>query len=183
MIYLVIALLILFIHWFIISNSLAPWMPSKKKDYARIQELVELQPNQVFYELGCGDGRICRSLAEKYPASTFIGIERDLIMYAYCRAKNLLNSQKNIKYIRKNALHIDLSNADCIYIYGMPSALKKAFRHKFETNLKNGCKIVSYLFPIDPWKPSIVSQPTKKDMKIWVYHMNIEQGISNDELF
>lgn len=43
----------------------APWVPTKPKDVARIFDLVAPSPKDVFYELGCGDGRLTLYFAEK----------------------------------------------------------------------------------------------------------------------
>jgi precorrin-6B methylase 2 len=38
--------------------SFAPWVPTKKRDIVRAIKLSGLQSGEVFYDLGCGDGRV-----------------------------------------------------------------------------------------------------------------------------
>ena len=68
-------------------SSLAPWVVTRKQDLALIQRLADLQPGQVFLELGCGNGRVCSFIARQNPEATVIGIELAYYWYLFSRLR------------------------------------------------------------------------------------------------
>jgi len=55
------------------SKSFAPFVPCKKKELPRIFEVIALKDNEIFYDLGCGDGRVVFYAAQNFPVQA-IGI-------------------------------------------------------------------------------------------------------------
>ena len=45
--------------------SLAPWVPTRSKDFGRINELVRLNKGGIFYEIGCGMAAVSSCIAKK----------------------------------------------------------------------------------------------------------------------
>ena len=56
------------------SNSLAPYVPSPQQIVDRMLEAAQLKPGEMLYDLGCGDGRILVTAAQKYQARA-VGVE------------------------------------------------------------------------------------------------------------
>src|SRR5436190_906790 len=65
--------------------SLAPWVPTRKRDLERILRLAALKSGETFYELGCGDARVARYVARQRPDVHVVGIEMSPILYAIAR--------------------------------------------------------------------------------------------------
>ena len=55
----------------------APWLPTRMKKVRRMLELANVQPGELVYDLGCGDGRVLVTAARRYGAKA-VGIEIDL---------------------------------------------------------------------------------------------------------
>lgn len=57
----------------------------------------------------------------------------------------------------ENAFVHDLSGYDAVYVFLMPETYEK-IRPKFETELKPGARVVSYVWPIPGWEPTRVDE-------------------------
>jgi SAM-dependent methyltransferase len=152
--------------------SLAPWVPTRKKDLQRICELANLQTGENFYDLGCGDGRLVFYTAKNCQANS-VGIELALPFYLYCQIRKWLDKNKNVQFKFKNLFYENLTNADVIFIFAAYSEkITDKLKTKLKTELKPGSRIISYVFPITGWNPKIVSKPTNKDLPIYLYTLS-----------
>lgn len=62
-------------------RKFAPWLPTRNRDIERIVRIMNIQKNDVCYELGSGDGRVSVYLAKESEASV-IGIEVFPLLHA-----------------------------------------------------------------------------------------------------
>ncbi len=151
------------------SFSVAPWLPVFKKDIKRIIRLADLKPGKVIYDLGSGDGRVLIGLANNTDASRVIGYEISFLFYLISYLRILfLGLSKKAEIIFGDFLYRDLSNADVIFFFLTPMAMKK-LKPKFEKELKKGTRILSYNFSIPGWKKIAVDRPNENDMPIHIY--------------
>lgn len=152
----------------IAGMSFAPWVPSRHKDMGRIFKLAALRAGEVFYDLGCGNGRIIFYAARNSPAQA-IGLELSLPLFLICKIRRLLNGRKNTHFKLKNLFKEDLSRADVVYFFGMPKAIKSKLKDKLERELKKGARVISYAFAVPGWTPAIIDKPSKNDVAIYYY--------------
>jgi cyclopropane fatty-acyl-phospholipid synthase-like methyltransferase len=152
--------------------SLAPWVPCRRKDLIRINQLAGLKPGQTFFELGCGDGRVSSFVAQNNPHSKVIGFELALTMYLWAKWKAIFRNTQNLKIKFKDIFKTDLSMANVIYVYGMPKPLANRLFQKLSSELKPGTKIISYVFRIKGFIPQIIDKPHPRDCSIYVYEIN-----------
>jgi hypothetical protein len=152
--------------WTIVS--FAPWVPVLKKDYKRIFDLANLKPGEIFYDLGCGDGRIV-GYASSHFSGVAIGVELQFPLFVVCKIRQLLLRNKNLFFKNKNLFDEDLSKADVVYVFGIPRTLAHKVKEKFQKELKPGARVISYLFSIEGFVPESVSRPLKSDNSIYVY--------------
>ena len=148
--------------------SFAPWVPSRSRDLARIFKLADLKEGQVFYDLGCGDGKVVIYAAKHYKVQS-IGLEISLPLYLFCRFRQLLEKNGKVIFKLKNLFKENLSSADVVYFFGIPSSLNEAFSAKLKKELKPGAKVISYAFKLHNWTPEIVDKPSNKDLPINLY--------------
>lgn len=150
--------------------SLAPWIPTWAKDLERLNKFSNLKKGQNFLEVGCGDGRVSRYIADKNTDCFITGIEIAWPIYLFARAKLFLYPQKNLRLTFGNALKIDFSKYDVIYFYGLTKTFEEKIKPKLESELKPGAKFVSYAFKLSSWKGKVlVDKPTKNHVSIFVY--------------
>lgn len=165
-VFLLLLILVLSFAW--AGKSLAPWVPCKKKDIDRILKLADLRSGELFYELGCGDARITVAAQKKYQVRA-VGLEIAIPLYVAAKIRQFFNWDKNLQIKYKNLFKENLSSADVIYVFGMPDKLKNKLREKLDKELKLGARVVSYVFPIAGWEPTVVDKPTPQDLSIYVY--------------
>ena len=114
----------------------------------RMMELAEVNPDDVVYDLGCGDGRIILTAALRYHARA-VGIEIDPLRYIWCQFLiTILFQRKRIRIIFGNFYKMNLSEADVVMCYLMPDALVK-LEKKFGQELQSETRVVTnkYIFP------------------------------------
>lgn len=148
--------------------SFAPWVPSRKKDLIRIFKLADLKPGETFYDLGCGNGRLVVYAAENFPVKA-IGLELAIPLYLICAIRKFFRRNKNLHFKLKNLFSEYLSDADVVYIFGMPDKLKTKLKEKLEIELKPGARVITYAFPFTDWAPVKIDKPTENDISIYLY--------------
>jgi len=139
--------------------SAAPWAPTRRWDIDRLLQLAQPKPGEKLYELGCGDGRVVVAAAKRYGVKG-IGVELSLLQagVAFLRAKL---SKTNTQIKLANLFHVHLRDADIVYLFLMPEAYQR-IRAKFEAELKPGARVISYVWPIPEWEPTIVDHKEGK---------------------
>lgn len=152
--------------------SIAPWMPSRKGDFERIDRLAALSPGQIFYEFGCGDGRVCRYLASKNPQAIIIGIEIYWPLFVWAKIFSFFSRYKNLQIKYGNAFRQNLTKADVIFVFALPKTINHALKDKFQKELKPGAKAISYAFSISDWPGKITAdKPKSEDLAIYTYYI------------
>jgi SAM-dependent methyltransferase len=166
-------ILLIFVFSIAIAGlSLAPWVPTRKKDLQRICELADFKKGDIFYDLGSGDGRLVIYANQYYDVKS-VGIEIALPFYFFTKARRWLNKSRNIKFKFKNIFSENLSAADVIYVF--PQSAEKLTGKiiaKFNNELKSGAKIITYAFPIRQWVAQKIDKPTVNDLPIYLYIIN-----------
>lgn len=172
-----IVLIVLFAAFFIFIElpillaafSMAPWVPTRKTDLERVNTLLDLRPGEVFYDLGCGDGRICHYVAARNPDVKVYGFELAYPLFLWSKIKQIIRPKKNLKIKLKNVFNLDLSKADCVYLFGLRKTLNDRLKDKFEKELKKGARIYVYDDEIEGWDLKEINRPVMIDVPIYVY--------------
>ena len=152
--------------------SIAPWVPCRKKDLERINRLADLKPGQIFYELGCGDGRVSRYIAKKNPDAKVIGVELSFPVFIFTKLISIFNNSSNLKIKFGDAFKEDLSKVDVVYTFALVKSINGKLKNKFEKELKKGTKVLSYVFSIKDWKgKQSVNKPGEKSLPIHIYEV------------
>ncbi len=136
---------------------IAPFVPSPILVVQRMLTLAELQPGEVFFDLGAGDGRTVIMAAKAFGARS-VGIEmrEDLAK----RAMNVIHDNglsDRITIVNEDMFKVDLSSADVVFLYLTTSANEK-IKPKMEAELKPGVRVVSHDYEVLGWKPAKVDQ-------------------------
>ncbi len=130
-----------------------PWVPTAKDRVRRALEMVDLQPDELLYDLGAGDGRIILMAAEEFGARA-IGIEASPLQYAFIWLRIFFSGSKpKVSVRRENFYRADISDADVVFAY-LTSDQAIHLQDDLERQLKPGARVVAVAFDFPEWKPN-----------------------------
>ncbi len=128
----------------------APWWRTNKKTARAICKLAGIKKEDILYDLGCGDGEVLITAAQKFGARG-VGIEIDPLRFIIASLRVRLGRLSNkIEIRRANFFKEDISEASVIIVYLVPATLQKLLP-KFK-KLKKGTRIISYRYDIEGLK-------------------------------
>ena len=131
---------------------IAPFVASPLPVVKQMLTLAQLQPGEILYDLGCGDGRVVIMAAQEFGARS-VGVEmrEDLAKQALGKVSELsLDGQ--VKIVNGDMFKVDLAQADVVTLYLTTSANDKV-KPKLESELKLGTRVVSHDYEILGWRP------------------------------
>lgn len=142
-----------------------PYVPTSQPVVDAMLELAEIKKGDIHYDLGCGDGRIVVTAAKKYGTKgTGVDIDPERIAEANANAKQAGVTDK-VKFIEGNLFDVDLSNADVVTLYLLPSVNMKLRPSLMK--LKPGTRIVSHAFDMGDWKPEKTINVNGSTIHLW----------------
>lgn len=136
-----------------------PFVPSARKRHKTMIKLAKIQPSDVVYDLGCGDGRLVFESA-KYAKKT-VGYELSVPLILWGKLFGFVRRSK-AKIRFGNIWKQDYRDADVLFCYLMPAAMKKFYRVVWP-QLKPGARVISNAFRIHEIKPM------KEEEKVYLY--------------
>ena len=125
----------------------------------------------MLYDLGAGDGRVLFIAAREFGAKT-VGLEIGPVQCALIWLRAIasgLGDQIQVKWA--NFYEADLQDADVVYVYATSKEVMKLAPH-FETQMKQGARLVSISADFPEWEPSALDEHEL----IFVYEMPPTQG-------
>ena len=139
------------------NPSLAPFVPSPYDVVQRMLTLAEVTRDDVVYDIGCGDGRIVITAAQRFGARG-VGIDIDPQRIAEANANaERAGVQHLVKFIQQDAMTVDVSEATVVTLYLLSSSNLK-LRPLLTSQLAPGSRIVSHAFSMGDWEPDVLDQ-------------------------
>jgi cyclopropane fatty-acyl-phospholipid synthase-like methyltransferase len=141
----------------------------------KMLDVAQIKSNEMFYDLGCGDGRLVILAAETTGAKTTgIEIREDLVQRARAEVRRLQLEEK-VTIVQADLFDFPISEADVVTLYLSPRANER-LRPKLEAELKPGARVISHDFEIPGWKPSAVhvhefGAPGENTATLYVYRI------------
>jgi len=166
---LIVIIFFIFTFWTVLVG--AGWEPTPMPVVYRMLSLAEVKPQDVVYDLGCGDGRIIIAAVSEFGARA-VGIEVDPLRYFIVQLRIRLRKLDNkIQLIWGNFFYQNLRPATVITIF-LSSRANSQLERKFCQELRPGTRVVSYYWPLRKWKPY------NMDYESRIYLYQIPEGFS-----
>ena len=153
------------------GTSLAPYVPTPYDVVNRMLELAGVTRDDVVYDLGCGDGRIVITAAERFGARG-VGIDYDPERIAEANANAARRGvQDLVTFIQQDAMEADVSDATVVTLYLLSSSNRK-LRPILTRQLRPGARIVSHAFRMGDWRPDVTREfqderGTTRTLHLW----------------
>ena len=115
-------------------------------------EAAKVGPGDVVYDLGCGDGRIVITAAQRYGARG-VGVDLDPERIREAR-ENAARAgvTDRVTFVQQDLFATDVSGASVVALYLSPE-LNVRLRPKLLRELRPGSRVVSHQFDMGDWLP------------------------------
>ena len=165
-------LFILILLWILIPVLYGlPPVSTKPERIQKALKLANLQPEEVLYDLGAGDGRVLFIAAREFGAKT-IGLEIGPIQCALIWLRIIANGLgERIRVRWENFYKADLRDADVVFVYATSKEVMN-LAPGLEKKTKKGARVVSISADFPEWEPSAFD----RDDLIFVYEMPPTKG-------
>jgi SAM-dependent methyltransferase len=157
--------------------SLAPFVPTPEDVVDRMLALAGVTAHDVVYDLGCGDGRIVITAAERFGARG-VGVDIDPQRIAESKANaERAGVSHLVTFIQQDAVEVDLSDATVVTLYLLSSSNMK-LRPMLTTQLESDARIVSHAFAMGDWEPDQVdlftdARGNTRKLYLWTHDGNV----------
>lgn len=159
--------LILYFMSMLISDFIGvPFVPTSKRLVRDIFKKFRMTKNDVFYDLGCGDGRLVFYVAKKYGCRA-VGVEVNPLLHCFARLVKKITKTDNVFFLKKNIFKVDLQEATVIYLFLFPEIIER-LKNKILKECKN-VRIISHGFVIKGWGKYLISTDHTKPFKTYYY--------------
>lgn len=148
-------------------DAQVPYFPSTDEAVLGMLKLAGTGPNDVVYDLGCGDGRIVIAAAREFGARG-VGIEIDpapLRMAVYNAKK--AGVEDRVRFVRGDLFDADIGDATVVTLFLFES-LNRQLLPKLLKDLKPGTRIVAHRYGFgDAWPPQKTVQAGASTLYFW----------------
>lgn len=165
-------LFILILLWILVPVFYGlPLVPTKRERIRKALKLANLQPNEILYDLGAGDGRVLLIAAREFGAQA-VGIEVGPIQCAMIWLRSVASGfGDKIQVKWANFYRADLRDANVVFVYATSTEIIKLAPH-LEKHLKKGTRVVSISADFPEWEPSAFDE---REL-IFIYEMPPARG-------
>ena len=135
------------------NRSLAPYVPTPQDVVDRMLDLAGVTADDVVYDLGCGDGRIVITAAQRFGArGVGIDIDPQRIAESIANAERA-GVQHLVRFVEQDVMLSDVSEATVVTLYLLSSSNAR-LRPILTRQLQPGARIVSHAFSMGTaWEP------------------------------
>ncbi len=130
------------------------YVPTPNKVVDEMLKMAQVGPNDVVWDIGCGDGRLVLMAVEQYGARRGIGIDISPQRIEESNKNARLSKVKDrVDFKVGDALKLtDVSEASVVLLY-VGKEINLRLRPILQKTLKPGSRVVSHRFTMGDWKP------------------------------
>jgi len=145
----IVLFVIIFMFGFVILYG-APYVPTLRRQQKTALKLLGAKPGQVFYDLGCGDGRLLRAAAQSGLRAIGYEINPILAFIAWVRTRRY---KGQVKVVWGNFWNANISDADAVFVFLIERHMKRLDKYLAGQFNKRPVRVVSYAFKLPGKKP------------------------------
>lgn len=147
----------------------APYVPTNIQMVREILKEADLKKDQLFIELGSGDGRVVRAAVNDYQVKG-LGIEIHLLLVLYAKFVARVQNLNNIDFRVQNFFNTDLKDSDVLFLFLLPKTLKK-LKAKIDDECKKGTLVITHGFKIEGWEKKLIKKIDRKLFPTYYYKL------------
>ncbi len=142
------------------------FVPTPNDVVDKMLEMAAVTAKDVVYDLGCGDGRIVITAAQRYGArGVGIDIDPERIREANANATRAKVANK-VRFVRGDLFEADISEATVVTLY-LLTELNLKLRPKLMKELRPGTRVVSHAFAMGDWAPERKAEVGSTNVYLW----------------
>ncbi len=141
------------------------FVPTRELVIDAMLKAAKVGPNDVVYDLGCGDGRIVIAAAKLGARAVGIDIDPQRIKEANENAAKSGVTGK-VQFRQEDLFQADIQDATVVTLYLLPS-LNVKLRPRLIEQLKPGTRIVSHDFDMGDWTADETISVDGKTVFLW----------------
>ena len=146
-----------------------PYVPTPEEVVVAMLQMAGVTPNDIVYDLGCGDGRIVITAAKVFGArGVGVDIDPNLVRQSNENARKAGVADR-VRFIEQDLFETDIREATVVALYLLPE-LNLQLRPKLLRDLRPGSRIVTHEFDMGDWKPDNMAKVPR--VKLY-YHPRI----------
>ena len=143
-----------------------PYVPSTRGNVDEMLRLAAVQPGDVVYDLGSGDGRIPIAAAALGARAVGVEISPELVKQAVANAEKE-GVAARVRFVQRDLFDADISEATVVTLYLLP-ALNAKLLPKLNRELRPGTRVVSQSFDLGGPKPKATIDVSGRPVYLWV---------------
>lgn len=137
-------LLLMSLPGILVMRGAAPFVTTPKKTMRAMLALATIQPGEIIFDLGCGDGRLVFAAAVQGAVTT--GYEMSVPAFLIAKLRSVFHPGSRIVF--GNFWRQRFGNADVIFCYFLKDTMHD-FERRIWPTLKPGCRVVSHAFTME----------------------------------
>jgi SAM-dependent methyltransferase len=142
------------------------FVPTPDEIVNTMLKMAAVSKKDTVYDLGCGDGRIVITAAQKYGArGVGVDIDPERVAEATENARKA-GVENRVKIIRGDLFETDIGPATVVTLY-LLTELNLKLRPKLLRELQPGTRVVSHAFSMGDWKPERTAEISGTTVYLW----------------
>jgi cyclopropane fatty-acyl-phospholipid synthase-like methyltransferase len=134
-----------------------PYLPSPVSVVDAALDLAKFKPNEVFVDLGCGDGTVLIRAVERFGIFS-VGLEIDGKLVKIAQMKAKASGLRNlIEIVHADLFKVDISRFNVVYAYPYPPVVG-SLSEKISNECKRGSRILVHDYALKNLQPAKIVQ-------------------------
>ena len=144
-----------------------PLVPTPPEVVDAMLKLAEVDSEDFVIDLGCGDGRIVVTAAQKFSArGRGVDITPRWIGLAKEKAREAGVSDR-VAFVQGDFYNAEIQDATVVTLY-LSNSVNVKLRPKLLRELKVGSRIVSHIFDMGDWEPDKTGDAAGRLLRLWI---------------